>query len=295
MSKPRLFVSVSGGLSSCFMAHKLAKEYRDQYELVFGFANTAQENEETLVFMDRCDREWDLGVVWLESSVYFTERKATGHRIVTFETATRQGEPYEDVIKKYGIPNKTFPHCTRELKLNPMKSFLVSIGWTRGTYQSAVGIRSDEPKRLRVDAEKAGIVYPLAHWFPRTKPEINEWWEDQPFHLGLEDYRGNCKWCWKKSTTKLVRIAQETPDVYDFPARMEREYPKAGHNTNPNYSRTFFRGGMSTNGLITLAGMAQKQAVKFDPDEDSGCAESCEAFLVPDEDQLSPEDAEAEA
>lgn len=282
--KPRLFVSTSGGRSSCKMAHDLAVGYRDVYDLVFGFANTGCESEETLVFMNRCDREFGLQCVWLEAEVFFDERKGSGHRVVTFETASRDGRPFQDVIKKYGIPNTTFPHCTRELKLNPMVSYLRSIGWTPGTYKSAVGIRSDEPKRLRKDAERAGIVYPLAHWFPTTKPEVNAWWEEQPFDLAIEDYRGNCTWCWKKSTTKLVKIAQETPQAFDFPKRMELEYPKAGTNPDPNYNRTFFRKGMSANGVLDLAQMATDLSLlQFASDEDSGCSESCEAFVVPNE------------
>ncbi len=268
------------------MAKKLSEEYRDRFELVFGFANTGCESEETLVFMDRCDREFGLQCVWLEADVFFDERRGSGHRVVTFETASRKGEPFEAVIKKYGIPNTTFPHCTRELKLNPMKSYLKSIGWDTGTYLSAVGIRKDEPKRLKANAPQWGIVYPLAHWFPTTKPEVNDWWEEQPFDLGIEDYRGNCTWCWKKSTTKLVKIAQETPEVFSFPKRMETEHPKSGTNPDPNYVRKFFRKGMSADTILDLAQDAKDMSLlQFLPDEDSGCSESCEAFVVPNEEE----------
>lgn len=287
ISKPRLFVSFSGGRSSAYMAKKIKSEYSDVYQIIFGFANTGCENEETLMFVDRCDREWGLECVWLEAVVYHDERRGSGHKVVDFRTASRNGEPFKEVIKKYGIPNQAFPHCTRELKLNPMKSYLESIGWVKGTYKSAVGIRGDEPKRLRKNAEKVGIVYPLAHWFPISKPEINDWWAEQSFDLGLEDYRGNCKWCWKKSTTKLVRIAQETPEAFDFPILMEKEYPLAGCNPDPFFEgRTFFRHGMSGNGIMELANMGDKRYYpKEDPDENSGCSESCEAFLIPEEDE----------
>ena len=285
-TKPRLFVSFSGGRSSAYMAKKIKQEYGDQYELVFGFANTGCENEETLVFVDRCDKEWGLDCVWLEAEVYHDERKGSGHRVVTFSLASRKGEPFEEVIKKYGIPNTAFPHCTRELKLNPMRSYLASIGWVKGTYVSAVGIRADEPKRLRENAGSVGIVYPLAHWFPISKPEINDWWTEQPFDLGLEDYRGNCKWCWKKTTSKLVRIAQETPEAFHFPILMEKKYPLAGTNPDPFFEgRTFFRRGMSGEGIMEIAGMGEKIYSRDDPDENSGCSESCEAFLVPEEEE----------
>ena len=273
---PKLLVSVSGGKSSMYMACRLKTEYASQYDMRFVFANTGEENEATLQFVDQCDRAWNLGVVWIEATPYFTERRSTGHKIVNFETASRHGEPFEAIIKKYGIPNKAFPHCTRELKLNPIKSYTNSIGWTRNTFISAVGIRADEPKRLRSDPQ---IVYPIAHWFPITKPEINDWWEQQPFNLQLEDYQGNCKWCWKKSTSKLVRIAQETPEVFEFPGRMEANYAHL-YNATPEYRRAFFRGNMNTKSLMALTAASRTQHHPNDPDEDSGCSESCEAFMT---------------
>lgn len=42
MDKPRLFVSVSGGRSSLYMAWKLATEYRHRFELLFGFADEGE-------------------------------------------------------------------------------------------------------------------------------------------------------------------------------------------------------------------------------------------------------------
>ncbi len=284
-SLPRkLFVSFSGGRSSGYMAHKIKTEYCQYFdEVVFGIANTGEETEETLVFADRCNREFNLGLVWIEGIVHHGERKGSTHKIVTFETASRNGEPFEEFIKKYGIPNQAFPACTRELKLNPLRSYLRSIGWENGSYVSAVGIRSDEVNRKHSDAGIAGIVYPMADWFPITKPEINDWWEEQPFNLGIEDYRGNCKWCWKKSTKKLVRIAKETPEVFDFPARMEELYGfyGAGKTDEP---RVFFRQHMTTKNLLKLVQISAVPPPNSDEvDGSSGCSESCEAFLAPNE------------
>lgn len=270
--RQRLAVSFSGGKTSAYMAKRLKDEYSQAYEMAFIFANTGEENEETLIFVDRCDREWQLNLIWVEAEVHHDKRLGSTHRLVNFTTASRKGEPFKEVIKKYGIPNKAYPHCTRELKLNPMESYFRSLGWT--DYLRAVGIRIDEPKRL---GTKRGIVYPLAHWFSTTKVEINDWWEEQPFTLNLPEHRGNCKWCWKKSLSKHIRIAQETPEVFDFPARMERDYGLAGHNEDGR-PRTFFREHRSTRDIITLAQLLNAPKITNDPDENSGCSESCEAF-----------------
>jgi hypothetical protein len=279
--KQRLNVSVSGGKTSGKMAHDLwtGAKYRDQYEMVFTFANTGEENDATLELVRKMEQAWGMPVVWLESVPYHGSRKASGHRIVTFETASRKGQPFEDMIRKYGIPNKAYPHCTRELKLNPIKSYLSSIGWEPGSYVSAVGIRADEPKRIRADREKAHIVYPLFHWFPTTKPEINDWWEEQPFNLEIKEHQGNCKWCWKKSLRKHALIAFENPEFFEFPARMEEMYGLAGHNEDGT-KRVFFRGNLSTKALLQIVGAGPVHPRYDDPDLDSGCSESCEAFGV---------------
>src|SRR5690606_18506649 len=99
------------------------------------FANTGRENEETLKFVKRCSEHWNVHITWIEAVVNHGERVGSGHRVVSFETASRNGEPYEEVIKKYGIPNKGYPHCNRELKLNPLRSFVQEdLEWEPGDW-----------------------------------------------------------------------------------------------------------------------------------------------------------------
>lgn len=275
--KIKLFVSFSGGKSSAYMAKRLVDEWGSYFEFVFLFANTGQEREETLFFIKQCQEYWGLNIIWVEAVVHHGVKKSPTHKVVTFETASRTGEPFEEIIKKYGIPNVTWPQCTRDLKLRPMNSYIKSIGWKKGEFKTAIGIRADEPTRLRKDAEEVGIIYPLAHLFPVDKIDINDWWDDMPFNLQLKDYEGNCAWCWKKSQAKHFRLIDEVPHIYDFPARMEREYGLAG--TNPqNIPRVFFRGNRSTSELF-----AARIAIgpKLPPlvereDENSGCTESCD-------------------
>lgn len=111
-----LLVSFSGGKTSAYMARRLQLELAGHFILIFVFANTGQEREETLVFVDQCDREYGFGVVWVEAVIDPQPGNGTRHKVVNFHTAARDGEPFEEMIKKYGIPNKSYPHCTRELK-----------------------------------------------------------------------------------------------------------------------------------------------------------------------------------
>lgn len=273
-SPENILVSFSGGKTSAYMAQLLKKIWPDK-NLVFVFANTGQEREETLIFVEQVDKYFGLDVVWVEAVVHHNEKKGSTHNVVSFETASRSGEPFEEVIRKYGIPNKSAPHCTRELKANPIKSYARSLGWK--DYKTAIGIRFDEPSRVG-DSDK--FIYPL---YERMidKIDVNNFWERMPFTLKLQEHQGNCSWCWKKSDRKHFMLIQESPEIYDFPKRMEELYAKSGTNKDEDHERTFFRGHRSANDLFReyeiIASNGEIQLRMFD-DENSGCSESCEPF-----------------
>lgn len=284
----RLCISFSGGETSALMAKLLKERMSGEYDrIVTVFANTGQENEETLAFVQRCDEAFGLEVQWVEAAVSAEHGVGTSFRHVTFETADRTGGVFEAVIDKYGIPNQDYPHCTRELKGNPIRAFLRSIGWQVGTYDMAVGIRLDEIDRMSATARQQRLIYPLVSRFPSKKANINEFWERQPFRLELKGYQGNCKWCWKKSLRKHLTIMSETPEAYEFPERMEREkaHCGAGYTGLP---RRFFRGQRTVADLRHLAATTefrpasddarqyQRELFSFDLDAADGCDESCE-------------------
>lgn len=274
-SKPRLFVSFSGGKTSGYMSEWIKRTMGETHELLFVFANTGQEHEETLRFVRRCDEAFGLGVVWVEADVQFGARASTKHRVVAFETASRSGLPFEQVIQKYGIPNPSYPHCTRELKLNPMYSYVNSV-WPERDYHVAVGLRADELRRRRGDAALARIVYPLMDQHPVDKTDVNAWWAQQPFNLNLSERQGNCVWCWKKSDRKHLLNLVDDPASYEFPGRMEQIYSDAGAG---NGGRVFFRGNRSTQDLVALSRIVlPDDRMGSRDDEDGGCSESCEAF-----------------
>ena len=190
-----LLISFSGGRTSAFMTRFLLTRYPERETYVV-FANTGKERLETLDFINECDKRWCFKTIWVEAVVIPEKGKGTEHKVVTYETASRNGEPFEAVIAKYGITNKPFPHCTRELKFAPIGSYMDSIGIK--DYESALGIRSDEPHRInRKRAEKEKLIYPMADEIRVTGKMIRDWWNKQEFDLGIKDYEGNCDMCWK--------------------------------------------------------------------------------------------------
>jgi len=218
-----LLVSFSGGETSGYMAQWLWNNMRFKYNMIFVFANTGEENEETLEFVNKCGVEFGVKIYWVEAKVVHGERVGTKHRLVDYATASRNGEPFEDVIKKYGIPNQAFPHCNRELKLAPIHNFIKEdIGWD--DYYTAIGIREDEVDRVNKNRKKLKLIYPLITDRPMNKQKINFWWSQQSFRLNLKGYQGNCKTCWKKHENKLYRIAQEDISKFENFKKWEQLY-----------------------------------------------------------------------
>jgi hypothetical protein len=301
----RLLISFSGGETSAYMTNWILNSWKNRYaEILVVFANTGQENEQTLEFIRDCDAHFGFKTVWIEAVQFHGVRRAAGFKIVNFDTASRNGAPFEDAIKKYGIPNQKFKDCTRNLKQKPIEAYAISVGWKRKTYDLAIGIRADEIDRMSAAAATRRLVYPLISPHPMTKPKINAWWAAQSFRLQLKGYQGNCKWCWKKSLRKHLTIIDENPSAYDFPRRMEGLYGKVGPEflkgpttwrgpLSADYRRTFFRGNMSVEDLFAeyerrkdRFNRAGDDATVFDPDFDlgAGCEESCEVFA--DEDNV---------
>ncbi len=215
-----VLVSFSGGRTSAFMCHMMLNSPTwNTKNLVFVFANTGRERDETLEFVDRVDREYGLNLVWVEALVNPERGVGTSYTLTNFKDAKRNGEPFEEVIKKYGIPNYTKPHCTRELKLRPIHAYMKSLYGK--DYVTALGIRLDEVRRA--GAYDDNFVYPLIPETVRVK-QVRDFWNEQAFDLKLKDYEGNCDFCWKKSKRKKMTLLQENFHITTWWKNMEDLY-----------------------------------------------------------------------
>ena len=258
------------------MTHRILRELPPHVDARVVFANTGQEDERTLNFVRDCQEVFGWDVTWVEAEVSRQKGEGTRHKVVDYSSASRKGEPFEQVVSKYGIANQSMPHCTRELKLQPIKSLVRSWGWKKKDYLSAVGIRADEIDRMSAYAEKEGLVYPLVSWGVK-KPDVLAWWKQQNFDLYLPEHRGNCTWCWKKSFKKLVQVYREDPSIFDFPERMEEANGMVGALAQKTgEAQVFFRGKRSTKDIIDMA--LSDHTGYEDPNYVEECAESCEVF-----------------
>lgn len=279
MNKKQLLISFSGGRTSAYMIYFLLKEWsdRDKYDIKVVFANTGKETESTLFFVDECAQEWDIPIIWIEG---YPKEKGKGwavdFKIVDYKTASRNGEPFEAMISKLGIPSQSSPFCSPQLKKEPIKAYANYLGWKK--YYTAIGIRFDEQERVNKLYIKNKILYPLVYINPKTKKDIKIWWDKQTFDLEIHPDDGNCDCCWKKSYSTLSRIMIRKPNCFNWWDEMTIKY-ELSNPRHQELKQSFFRNGKSILDIKKMAEMSQaelRQLTMFEKLD--GCSESCEAF-----------------
>ena len=219
-------ISFSGGRTSAYMLYRVLEENGGlPEEAVVCFANTGKEDEATLKFVNDCSEHWNVPITWLEYQ--YAEETKDRFKIVNYETASRDGEPFEAVIrKKQYLPNPVTRFCTIELKIRTIANYLFSIGLcenrSQGEYMSWVGIRADEPRRAaKIPRDRTPLVSAGV-----SKEMVGEFWRSQPFDLGLPNfngvtYHGNCDLCFLKGHSQTMSLIAEKPSRAVWWAKME--------------------------------------------------------------------------
>jgi 3'-phosphoadenosine 5'-phosphosulfate sulfotransferase (PAPS reductase)/FAD synthetase len=284
-SRPKLLISFSGGKTSAMMTKLLLEHLKDKVDMKVVFANTGLEHEETLIFVKRNQEIFNYECVWVEAIVNPVWGRGVSAKIVDFETASRGGEPFEQVNAKYGLSNINNPKCSQELKSRTIKAYLRSIGWR--DYYTAIGIREDEVDRVSAKRIKKRLVYPLIQFFPSTKEDVNGFWKQQSFNLRLREHEGNCVGCWKKSFRKLATLAKEDPKHFEWWREQEIKYghfiPEKKDKEGIKLPITNYRGGKSVRDIIEISKgpfnmYVDPNYIDLELDASNGCEESCEAF-----------------
>lgn len=271
-------ISFSGGRTSAYMLWRFLQENGGALPpgVIVAFANTGKEREETLRFVHECGSRWNVPIVWLEW------RKEGGFETVSYNSASRKGEPFAELIAhKQRLPNWQERWCTEFLKVRTIVAYLESLGWER--WINVVGLRFDEKGRVAKQWEKnAATEEKWQQGLPAKSPWINEmplyrsgvtkahvmdFWAMQPFDLGLMPHEGNCDGCFLKGVKFLREIFRADPKSADW--WIEQESLMGG-----TFSKRY-----SYDGLLQAV-LAQPDLF-FMPDDDLGdydveCGDTCE-------------------
>lgn len=216
-------ISFSGGRTSGMMLKTMIERYSGKLpdNVKVCFANTGKEHPATLAFVRDCADFFHCEIVWLEWRL--AERAADRWKIVDFQTASRNREPFAGLIelRKY-LPNPVTRFCTQELKIRPMKYYAQQVlGWKE--WQVAIGFRADEPQRvarLKKQNECFERFAPLAELGITTK-DVSAFWQQQDFDLQLPNLNGvtahgNCDLCFLKSIGIRTALIAQSPCLADW-------------------------------------------------------------------------------
>ncbi|HEX7858040.1 MAG TPA: Nin-like protein [Sphingobium sp.] len=220
-------ISFSGGRTSGYMLWHILDAYDGKLpeNVHVCFANTGKEREETLRFVYECGTQWDVPIRWIERrwpgrtadhSLHFEE--------VGFNSAARRGEPFAELIRrKQYLPSAGMRYCTTELKVRAMKHFMLSLGYQH--WINAIGLRGDEMlrvfKQFALNEQKKQrwtTVMPMATQAGGmvAQRDVQAFWKEQPFDLGIHSADGNCDICFLKHRTSRMRRIRQDPTSADW-------------------------------------------------------------------------------
>ena len=218
-------ISFSGGRTSGYMLWLVLQANNGlPKDAIVCFANTGKEEEATLKFVNDCSVNWNVPIVWLE----FRDNEQK-FEVVSYETASRSGEPFETLIRKRKfLPNPVARFCTVELKVRTIHRYLKSIGIDSAI--NMIGIRADEQRRLvkvkNNDYGKNWEKYAPLGLAGVTKHTVGNFWKAQSFDLELFNnngvaMHGNCDLCFLKAGNQVQTLIAEKPERAIWWAKME--------------------------------------------------------------------------
>ena len=216
-----LLCSVSFGLSSVATAiHIMTNPKYRNYNILYAFANTSKELEETLRFGHEVSK--DIPITWIEGTYPMIKGKGIGYKIISFENAKRNGEVFKAMIKKaniptksgnkVGLPNVATPYCSDRLKKIPLHK-LAKDYFKGEPYKTAIGFRKEDvevSRRITYAEIRASekYIYPLITDFkqPLSQKEVKEVVNSCGYYLQIPSKYGNCDGCFKRSKRKQIEM-----------------------------------------------------------------------------------------
>ena len=258
-------ISFSGGRSSAYMLRLVLDSNgglpADAHVV---FANTGKEDEATLRFVVDCSERWSVPIEWVEYQPAQQEGGPLFKR-VTFETASRKGEPFDAMIagKQY-LPNPMERFCTVILKVIPAIQYMRWRG--HNEHDNLLGMRADEPERVaKIHAKPSGGSAGVDRRAPlaeagKGKHDVAAFWRAQPFDLALplvngKTIGGNCDLCFNKPPFERLSLIRAKPQRVIWWDNHERKRGARFTKDGPSYAQ--------------LAAYARDQRDMFDPDEEA--------------------------
>lgn len=266
-------ISFSGGRTSAYLVNL----FRSDPNAHFVFMDTGAEHPATYQFIKDIVKHWKIDLVCLRVVVNPEMGKGGDYKVIDLDELKQDLEPWKSMLAKYGAPAYDMAYCTARMKTEPFKKYCEDV-FGKGNYETWLGIRADEPKRLK---PREGFHF-LAEISDLVKDEILDWWETQPFDLAITEHLGNCVFCIKKGLNKVALAAKDEPEMAVKWIHVTEGSNVRTEGRKHNHQR-MYRGRLHMSDVLD-------QYKDHDRDEmykslrsskryESGsCSESCEAF-----------------
>jgi len=269
-------VSFSGGRTSAYMVY-LIEEMRKRGDIDnvhYVFMDTGAEHPKTYEFVKNVVNHFDIDLKCIMAKINPEHGIGTTYERVALSDVGYSLDVWKSFVDKYGTPYAHLAHCTKMMKTEPYNKFCNEM-FGKGNYISWLGIRIDEPKRLR-PRDDAKYLADISDY---EKLDILDFWRNQPFDLGIEEWLGNCVFCVKKGTNKIALAAIDEPAMArEFSDILASDSVKTlPSKTSPN--ECCYRGQTSIPQIIeSFSGHSRSDIIAGLRPSSGACSESCEAF-----------------
>ena len=230
-------ISFSGGRTSGYMLKHIIDAYEGTLpeDVYVVFANTGKEMPQTLDFIKDCEDKWNCKIDWIELCDVDKDAKGDDtdgwmfkYKLVDYDTASRNGEPFEKLIEHYGkLPNSTNRFCTFLLKQRAIIWYERQKGFK--DIDQVVGLRADEPRRVHRIKDRNGEADYFTPLYDAKvmQRDVQQFWKKNNFDLNLlatdkHTLFGNCDMCFLKGKAQLLQMLKQREDLADWWVAQEK-------------------------------------------------------------------------
>ncbi|MCK5126801.1 MAG: phosphoadenosine phosphosulfate reductase family protein [candidate division Zixibacteria bacterium] len=202
-------VSFSGGRTSAYLCYWMKEFFGDDVDFVY--MDTSAEHPKTYEFIKKVNDQLGLRLTCLQGN--FNQPVGVGHTydVVDVNDLKCDLKVYRELVSKYGTPSVVSGWCTSRMKEDVHDMYCDDM-YGEGNYVTWLGIRADEPKRLKNVGKRDDLRY-MAEIIEADKEEVLNFWSEQPFDLEIPEWLGNCVFCFKKSNLKLAMATFDEPEL----------------------------------------------------------------------------------
>ena len=273
-------VSFSGGRTSAYLCKVMIDTYgKDNVDFIY--MDTGAEHPKTYEFIKSVNAFLGLELVCLRGNFDSELGVGATYDVVDVDSLSCDLKPFSSYANKYGTPTVAGASCTSRMKEETHDRYCNEI-YGKGSYETWIGIRADEPRRLKGIGKRADLRY-MAEITDAEKQDVLDYWGRQDFDLEIEEHLGNCVFCVKKGANKIALAAREEPSLYaEFLGIISNANDRKDLTKKPP-KEVMYRDFQTITGIVDAYKDKSineiRQTIKGMKSMDTGsCSESCEVF-----------------